>query len=203
MIKSKFIEHSVVSPLAHATEAEEDINPEARWIAEAQVDPAAFEPLYRRYHVPIYHYLRTRINNDDDAADLTHQVFYQALKALPRYKQQQVPFSVWLYRIAHHAAINISKRTPQLASWDALPETLHPLMEQGVEEQVLHTEAVADLRLWLQQLDPSKRELLALRFGSGLTVPEIAAVVGKSQNAIKKQLSRIIQSLKEHYSHEQ
>lgn len=77
MIKSKFIEHRVVSPLAHATEAEEDINPEARWIAEAQVDPAAFEPLYRRYHIPIYHYLRTRINNDDDAADLTHQVFYQ------------------------------------------------------------------------------------------------------------------------------
>ncbi|GER91957.1 RNA polymerase sigma factor [Dictyobacter vulcani] len=191
----------LVSLPLQQTKAEE--GDEAQWIAAAQADPAAFEPLYLRYHLRIYHYLRTRINNDDDAADLTHQVFYQALKALPRYKQRQVPFIVWLYRIAHHAAVNVSTRTPHLASWDALPETMYPLTGRNVEEQVLHTEALEDLRLYLQQLDPSKRELLALRFGSGLTIPEIAAVVGKSQNAIKKQLSRIIKSLKEQYSHEQ
>jgi RNA polymerase sigma-70 factor (ECF subfamily) len=67
---------------------------------------------------------------------------------------------------------------------------------------VIHAEALADLRIRLQGLDPFKRELLALRFGAELTIPEIAAVIGKSQNAIKKQLSRIILSLKEQYSHE-
>jgi RNA polymerase sigma-70 factor (ECF subfamily) len=201
-MESNLIGKSALPSFLQGTDSEEHDDCEARWIEAAQADPAAFEPLYLRYHVRVYRYLRTRINNDEDAADLTHQVFYHVLKALPRYKQQKVPFIVWLYRIAYHVAINVSTRTPQLASWDALPETMHPHTEPGVEEQVLHAEALADLRIQLQKLTPFKRELLALRFGAGLTIPEISAVVGKSQNAIKKQLSRTIQTFKEYYSHE-
>ncbi len=77
---------------------------EARWIAAAQASPNAFEPLYLRYRGRVYHYLRTRLNNDEDAADATQQVFLQALKALPKYKQRGIPFAVWLFRIAHHLA---------------------------------------------------------------------------------------------------
>jgi RNA polymerase sigma-70 factor, ECF subfamily len=203
LIGRKSLGESVLSSFGPLTRRQEDDDCEARWIEAAQANPSAFEPLYRRYYTHIYHYLRMRINNDEDAADLTHQVFYQAIRALPRYKQQGVPFVVWLYRIAHRAAINASTRRLPIVSWDALPETMHPSTELNVEERVVHAEALSDLRALLQELDPFKRELLALRFAAGLTIPEIAAVVGKSQNAIKKQFSRIIRVLKEHYSHEQ
>ena len=54
----------------------------------------------------------------------------------------------------------------------------------------------------MSRLDTNKRELLALRFAAGLTSREIAAVVGKGEGAVKKQLFRIIASLKEHYVEE-
>jgi RNA polymerase sigma-70 factor (ECF subfamily) len=154
-----------------------------------------------RYRGRVYSYLRTRLNNDEDAADATQQVFLQALKALPKYKQRGKPFAVWLFRIAHHLAINLSSRNPSTVSWQALPE--HPASEQDVEANVLQQETLAHLRRLLATLDPYKRELLSLRFAAGLTVPQIAAVLGKNPEAIKKQLSRLLQSFKEQYHDEQ
>jgi RNA polymerase sigma-70 factor, ECF subfamily len=174
---------------------------EAALIIAAQRDVAAFEPLYQRYHQRVYYYLRLRMNNDDDAADLTHQVFLQALHALTRYRLRGVPFAVWLFRIAHNSVINAMTRRLQTISWDELPEEEH-VREAGVEEQVLLQETLGRLRLLLRQLDPSKQELLALRFAAGLTIPQIAAIVGKKPDAIKKQFSRLFQAFKEEFDHE-
>lgn len=173
---------------------------EVRWILAAQTSPTSFEPLYLRYRGRVYHYLRTRLNNDEDAADATQQVFLQALKALPKYKQHGIPFAVWLFRIAHHLAINLSSRSASTVSWQALPE--HPASEQDVEANVLQQETLAHLKRLLATLDPYKRELLSLRFAAGLTVPQIAAVLGKNPEAVKKQLSRMLQSFKEQYHDE-
>ena len=181
----------------------EESNTEATEIAAAQANPTAFEPLYLRYRGRVYHYLRTRLNNDEDAADATQQVFLQALKALPKYRQRGIPFAVWLFRIAHHLAINVYSRHHSTVSWHALPELAHPSNEEDMETHVLQQETLAYLKILLVQLDPYKRELLALRFAAGLTVPQIAAVVGKNPDAVKKQLRRLLQSFKERYHDEQ
>jgi len=172
---------------------------EAGWIAAAQVDPVAFEPLYMRYRERVYRYVRTRLGSDEDAADLTQQVFLQAMAALPRYRPQGVPFAVWLFRIARHAAINRATRDvgPEL-SWDQLPEPLHPLAGEGPEELAVRSEALGHLRALLGELEPAQRELLALRFASGLTAHQIAALVGKKPEAVRKQIYRLLQSFKEH-----
>ena len=180
------------------------LDQEVRWIAAAQVDPAAFEPLYLLYRARIYHYLRTRIASEEDAADLTQQVFLQALAALPRYRPRGSPFVVWLFRIARHAAINLSSRSPGCVSWDALPETMYPVeaAEQDPEALVMRQEMTGHLKALLASLDPEKRELLALRFAAGLNSSQISALVGKKPEAVKKQISRLLQSLKEQYQHE-
>ncbi len=191
---------------AHPTAQDKDSvaanDDEARWIVAAQATPTAFEPLYLRYRGRVYHYLRTRLNNDEDAADATQQVLLQALKALPKYKQRGIPFAVWLFRIAHHLAINVSSRNSSTVSWQALPEMLHPASGQDLEASVLQQETLAHLKRLLATLNPYKRELLSLRFAAGLTVPQIAAVLGKNPEAVKKQLSRLLQSFKEQYHDE-
>jgi RNA polymerase sigma-70 factor (ECF subfamily) len=63
-------------------------------------------------------------------------------------------------------------------------------------------ERLARLRALLERIEPAKRELLALRFASDLSSREIAAVVGKSETAVKKQLTRTIAQLKEYYRDE-
>src|SRR5690242_1177784 len=152
------------------------LDDEAVWIEAACGDPAAFEPLYLRYHTRLYRYLRLRLATDEDAADVTHQVFLIALDALPTYQQRGLPFAAWLFGIARHVVFNIIRRQRPTVSWDALPEML---LREDPEAQVLQQETLASLRAWLDSLNAQQRELLALRFAAGLTVPHIAKIVGK------------------------
>jgi hypothetical protein len=48
-------------------------------IARALAHPARFAPLYQRYLTRVYSYVRTRVGSEEDAADLTQQVFLRAL----------------------------------------------------------------------------------------------------------------------------
>jgi RNA polymerase sigma-70 factor (ECF subfamily) len=188
---------------AWALSVEREAGPEsdeAALVAAAQADPTAFDALYRRYLARVYRYLRAQVGSDEDAADLTQQVFLRALDALPRYRPRGVPFTAWLFSIARHAAIDAYRRKRATVAWEALPEALQPAAgEQDPEIRVLRLEALARVGDLLAQLDLAKRELLALRFAAGLSASEIAAVVGRSPAAVKKQLTRTLQMLKEHY----
>lgn len=176
----------------------DEIDGEAGLVAAAKVNPMAFEPLYQRYKERIYRYLFLRVRREEDAADLTQQVFLKALSALPSYRERGVPFAAWLFRIAHHTASDTYRRKKSAVSWERLADDEQVIVETDLESHILQQERLAHLRHLLDQLDPSKRELLALRFSAGLSAAEIALVVGKSQAAVKKQLTRTIQGLKEH-----
>jgi RNA polymerase sigma-70 factor (ECF subfamily) len=139
---------------------------------------------------------------EDDAADLTQQVFVDALHALAQYSPRRGPFAAWLFGIARHIASDFHHRQRRTVTWDLVPQALQPLATQDVEAGLLHHEAVARLRLLFTRLDADKRELLVLRFVAQLTVAEIAAVVGKSEAATQKAMYRVIQTLKEHYHDE-
>lgn len=173
---------------------------EAELVRAAQADPAAFAALYQRYLARVYHYVRVRLSNDEDAADLTQQIFLQALDALPRYEQRGVPFAAWLFQIARHAVADLYRRRRMQPAWDTWPETLGTQGAlQDVEALLVQRERLARLNALLARLDPMRRELLALRFAAGLSSPEIAQVVGRSHAAVKKQLTRLLQTLKEQY----
>lgn len=172
---------------------------EAQLIEEAKTNPQCFEPLYARYVAKIYQYMRTRTSSDEDAADLTQQVFLQALHALPKYRSQGKPFAAWLFRIAQCTAASKFRKRKDALSWDLLPEAFHYSLEQEPETLLLHQEHFTRLRQLLSSLSPSKRELLALRYAAGLSSSEIALVVGKSHASVKKQLTRILHTLKECY----
>jgi RNA polymerase sigma-70 factor, ECF subfamily len=196
------MEHSLALSSSCRQTTAEAPDAEAEWIEAAKTTPAAFEPLYLHYRERIHHYLRLRLPSDEDAADATQEVFLRALKALPRYQTRGIPVVVWLFRIAHHLAINQQSRQRPWVSWDALPDALHPTTEPDLETLVQRQEVLRHLQIFLAKLKPSERELLALRYAAGLSSSEIAAVIGKQPAAIRKQLSRLLQSLKEHYTDE-
>ena len=188
--------HSLSAGMLEGCEA---AGSEDELVRAAQADPAAFGPLYERYRDRIYAYLRTRTRSADDAADLTQQVFLQALDALPRYRIRGAPFAAWLLRIARNVAINDHKRRRETLAWDLLPDALHPPLGDGPEAQALQRESATRLQDALTACDAKAREVLALHFAAGLTVRETAAVVGRSEAAVKKQLTRTIRALKEQY----
>jgi RNA polymerase sigma-70 factor (ECF subfamily) len=192
------MEKIVVMPIESDYAVESD---EAALIEEAQTtNPLAFDTLYQRYLARVYRYLRARSEGDEDAADLTQQVFLQAFHALPGYQQRGLPFAAWLFQIARHVAADKYRRHRATLSLDTLPVAFEAAGdEQDPESIALQQERLARLRMLVAKLDDGKRELLALRFAAGLSSSQIAAVLGKSPAAIKKQLTRIIATLKEQY----
>jgi len=161
--------------------------------------PEAFGELYRVYLERVYRYLRTRTSTEEEAADLTQQVFLQALDALPRYRNRGVPVGAWLFRVARNVATDGHRRRKITVDWDHLPEALQPQQQRSLEAEVVSRESLAQLRILLLNLEPDKCELLALRFVAEFTVREIAEVIGKKPAAVHKQLTRTLQGLKEHY----
>ncbi|MGH2478558.1 MAG: RNA polymerase sigma factor [Ktedonobacteraceae bacterium] len=180
---------------AGAMHSEEDA--EQALVEQAKTNSAAFGVLYERYVMYVYHYLRTRVETDEDARDLTQQVFLQAFDALPNYRARGIPFKAWFFQIASHLATDTHRRRKKQVTWDLVPEAMHALSEQNPETLLLEHEARAHLRQLLLGLNTYNRELLALRFAAQLSSPEIATVVGKSPAAVKKQLTRLLQTLKE------
>lgn len=167
-------------------------------ILRAASDVDAFAELYRRYVPLVYRYLLSLTGNPDDAADLTQHAFIRALERLPRY-QGRGSFAAWLLQIARNAAIDAHRRRRRLLSWDLVARQDEPIAEHSVEATVDHHESLAILHALVKRLPVEKRDLLALRFGGGLTCREIALVVGKSEEAVKKQLSRTVRQLTEAY----
>lgn len=178
------------------------VSEEASQVQAAQQDPAAFAPLYRRYQDRVYMYMRTRTESDEDAADLTQQVFLRALDSLSQYRPRRGSFAAWLFRIARNAAIDWQRRQRKTVTWDLLPEALQPVADHDLEAGMLRREAAARLRTLFAELDADKQEILVLRFAAQLTIAEIAAIIGKSEAATQKMLLRTIQGLQESYHDE-
>jgi RNA polymerase sigma-70 factor (ECF subfamily) len=167
-------------------------------VKAAQVDPAAFDAIYCRYLPRVYRFVKGQVSNAEDAADLTQQIFLQALDGLLSYQSKGLPFAAWLFRIARNAVIDIyRKRTrSNMVALDALPETIYATADQDPLNIVLEGERRQRLREALNALESQKRELLLLRFAGELSSTEIAAVVGRSPAAVQKQLTRMLQELK-------
>ena len=123
----------------------------------------------------------------------------QALAALPRYQPRGCSVAAWLFRIARNAATDWQRRQRPTVPWEAVPEACRPWASGTVEGTVLHREACAPLYALLARLDAQTREALILRFTAQLTLAEIGAVLGKSEDAARKQIARALQALKEQY----
>jgi RNA polymerase sigma-70 factor (ECF subfamily) len=156
-----------------------------------------FEILYERYHTRIYRYICAHLRNDDDAADLTQQVFFQLWMQINTYQSERGSFATWVFSIAHHRLVDYYRASRSAVSWEPLYEIT--ITEQNPEEIVISAESLARVKALLDALSDSERELLALRFAARLSLAEIATIIGKNVDATRKQLTRLIQRLHRQY----
>jgi RNA polymerase sigma-70 factor (ECF subfamily) len=178
----------------YGAESDEDV-----LIQAAQTEPEALGELCHRYAPRLYGYFRARTGDDDTAQDLTQQVFVKAIDALPRYDYRGAPFGAWLFRIARNLLTDRHRRHRATVSWDLLPEPSSTGSGNVLETNVLEEETRARVRVVLRDLQTDQRELILLRFVAGLTLRQIAAVVGKSQSTVDRQIKRTLQTIQERY----
>jgi RNA polymerase sigma-70 factor, ECF subfamily len=165
-------------------------------VRAALADSAAFDELYARYMPRVYRFCRTRTSTEEDAADLTQLTFIRAFSALRRYRVGSKGFAPWLFRIACNAATDAHRRRRLTLPLDAIADLpSHPTTDPAA--RALANDELAGLRRALATLRPDVRDLITLHFTVGLTVREVAAVVGKSESATRMQLWRTLRALRE------
>lgn len=169
----------------------------------AKTDKDAFGQLYERYADKIYNYIYYRTGNVADAEDLTARVFMRAMKHIGNYDDRGVPFSAWLYRIAHNLVANWhrDRSRRKILSLDDVshwrfhedgPESLTQLLED--RELLLST---------IRRLPADRQELLILKFVERLSNKEIGDIMGRSEGAIKSLYHRTLLALREEIQRKQ
>ena len=159
-------------------------------------DEGAIAELYNKYFPRVYRYMLVRTGNVGDAEDLTEEVFIRALGALERFEWRQVPFSAWLFRIAHNAIVSHQRRDGARGRLSPLSPSL-PVNTQGPEEAVEARLALDEVMEATRNLPDAQRRVIALRFGAGLSVAETARALGKTGGNVKVIQHKAIVKLRE------
>lgn len=161
----------------------------------ARQDAAAFGQLYLRYREPVFRYLRARCASDDQALEVAAVTFERAFVAIGRYRSRGGGFLAWLFRIARNAAIDEARRRRRGLPLAALADQ----RSRSPEDLVLESERRDRLVELVAGLPDPQRDAIALRYGAGLTAREIGRVIGKSEQATQKLISRALARLREDF----
>jgi len=165
----------------------------------AREDPAAFAEVYIAHRDQVHRFLQARCASDDDALDLTAVTFERALGAMGQYSTRGGGIRAWLLRIARNAAVDHARRRRlRDLVWRAATDESAPLEDQP-ETAIVRADERRYLHSLLAELSDTERDAIALRYGSELTAREIGTVIGKSEEATQKLLSRALRRLKETY----
>jgi RNA polymerase sigma-70 factor (ECF subfamily) len=150
-----------------------------------QGDPDAIGALYDQHYSAMLRYFRARVASLEAAEDLTGDVFKQMVGALPQYRAVGLPFRAWLFRIAHNRLVDHYRKESSRVS----------VQLEAVEQEVRGGDdpaLAAEQRLTLEhairaltELESSQRDVLSLRFLSGLSLRDTALALGKTEDAVK------------------
>jgi RNA polymerase sigma-70 factor (ECF subfamily) len=161
---------------------------EARIMQAARQDISRFAPIYERYFLRIYTYCLRRVENSQEAEDLTSLIFTQAMTRLDQYRGGLV--AAWLFRIAHNTVIDhLRSRRPDAPLDETASET------PGLLEHMIQAEAAQEIRSLIGDLPDEQQNLLLLKIVAGLSSKEVGAMVGKTAGSVRVTLHRILRDL--------
>jgi RNA polymerase sigma-70 factor (ECF subfamily) len=141
-----------------------------------QGDREALRYLYVQYADNVYGYIASILRDEHEAEDVTQHVFAKLMAVLPKYEQRAAPFTSWLLRLAHNAALDhLRRRLPTPAEEVRGPDER---IDRGRSENV---QVISHA---LAALPEDQRTVVVLRHLVGLTPGEIAERLGRTENSI-------------------
>ncbi len=166
-------------------------------VEQARSDPAAFGQLYERYVKQIYNYVYYRTGDHHEAEELTAQTFHRAYTHLSGYRDRGIPFSAWLYRIAHNLVANWHRDQARrrVVSLDEVAPTTG--RHDGPDAVVEGNQEREHLLALVRELAPERQQLLIQKFAQHLSNAEIGDIMGRSEGAIKSLYHRTLVVLRD------
>lgn len=157
---------------------------------------SAVGELYDRHHVSIFRYVRSRVQDQGLAEDLTGETFTRMVTGLPGYRSRGVPFRAWLYRIARNLVVDHYRKESGRLSVPL--EHAERTGEPGSNPAsvIEHKLTLEQVQRALAGLDPTQQEVVVLRFLLGLSLREVAKTLGKTVAAVKSLQHRGLKALR-------
>jgi RNA polymerase sigma-70 factor (ECF subfamily) len=174
-----------------------EMEAEYREIQRAQGDSRFFEPLYTRYHQPVFRFIYQRVEDKENAFDITAQVFLKALTNLSKYQFRGVPFSSWLFRIAF-SEINQAFRNDKFKHTINVDSPAAKRLAGEMEDDTLE-----NYEKWipalLNKLDEEDVAMIEMRFFEGRSFKEIGEILNITENNAKVRGHRALEKLRNIY----
>ena len=161
-----------------------------RWIAASDLD---WDVVYAEQLPRVYNFFRYRLGDRPDAEDLTAVTFEKAWRARHRYRRDLAGFSTWLMTIARNVAIDYFRASRPLVPLDDAAEVAAGTTP---EDTAIRQSNLARLSALMAALPDRDRELLAFKYGAGLTNREIAKLTGLSESNVGTIVHRAVQALR-------
>ena len=162
-------------------------------IERAKRDPQAFAGLYRMHYRALAGYVYRRTGDEHATEDIVSEVFLSALRHLPRYRHRGVPIRYWLYRIATNVVNHWVRRRRSGLTVDVAVD-LDKRAGGGDNGEHVATREIAQQAIL--RLSPKHQTVLSLHYLEGLSIEEVAAVVGCRIGTVKSRLSRAREALR-------
>ena len=178
-----------VAPDPRPYEREEDLA-----AALFRLEPGAWRHLFQDHHHRVYNYAYVRTGNTADADDIAANVFVEAVRGIDRFQYRGAPVAAWLFGIAHNETVDHLKRRKRTET----TSLEHPEAAGGLlaRDGFGTSDEMRDVSDAMGTLKQEHRDVLMLRLMEGRSVAETAALLGKTQGAVKVMQMRALQSLR-------
>ncbi len=177
-----------------------DVATEQTLVNRAADDPEAFQALYDLYIERVYGYVAARVDDRKDAEDIVSTVFLSVVRGLGQVRNQRnTSFAAWLFTIARNAVHDFYRRNNKaVVPLEALQET-QAADDLPPDVLVAQIETAHELRCLIADLPERRREIILLKFFSGLRNQEIASVLDLDERTVASHLSRALKDLYQRY----
>ena len=163
------------------------------------IDESIFEELYHAELPRVYNFFRYRIGDGQLAEDLTSETFEKAWRNRARYRSDLAAFSTWLFTIARRVAQDHFRKPHNEIPLNEISNISdNELMEDTIQQDA----DFAHLSVLLTRLADRERELVALKYGAGLTNRTIAHLSGLTESNVGVILYRTIQTLRSEWEND-
>jgi len=161
-------------------------------------DSGAFGKLYEVYFTPVFRYISYRVRTREEAEDLVQIVFLKTYQALSRFAVTDVPPLAYLFRVARNAIIDAARKKREVALREPEEELAAiPDLADDPHEAALKNEAADVIRRAVRELTEEQQDVVTMRHAGGLSYMEIAAALGKTEEAVRQLHHRAIRALRE------
>ncbi|MBK6318728.1 MAG: sigma-70 family RNA polymerase sigma factor [Dehalococcoidia bacterium] len=178
-----------------------DFDEQAVVDAAQQGDHTALSALYDHYFPRVYRYVSVRLSSTEDAEDVTTEIFLRIIENLRSFSWRGLPFGAWVFRIARNEVVSHVRRQKVRTTTAQLTESIQDPTPDHVDT-IVTAFTVATVREAAERLPEAQRQVIALRFGAGLSVAETAKALGKTENNVKVLQHKAIAKLQVMVRHE-